>query len=425
MSNRLVRATFSALIAMLSWSTFAACAEAQRSIPPVPVDQLLQGPERREIPWKVRLSEPRLTYQQRYLVQVRATIPAEALAYNGKGRKLHFLMKAQAADGEWMKEDQYNDFDVPPDFGDQKDIEYDSGAYFRPGDYVIALIAYDSISGEVNVARKAIHVPPLKDDPLPELDAHLPAVEFPSAYPQQQVASDAVNSGELFPSAHQASWISIGNRQPILVDIVLNITKRPDPPRLLTYRSRYFNSAPVADNYQFDVGRIVQLGNVLAHLELKSGCVRVSAVDVLRMRSVVDRAQQKSLDWDKFEKTITSVDQNTVDARVLRNPKGPAQFMRAYLDAVSADANACGPVVAHYVIVVSHELPFPSRDQKVSAASAERARFYYLYNVAGNAGSDDMGDLLKSAKPVRMPFTSPRDFRKAFARIVSDFREEK
>jgi hypothetical protein len=46
---------------------------------PVPVEQWLRGPDRRDFPWKVRLLKPRLTFQQRYLVQVRANLPVEVL----------------------------------------------------------------------------------------------------------------------------------------------------------------------------------------------------------------------------------------------------------------------------------------------------------------------------------------------------------
>ena len=183
---------------------------------------------------------------------------------------------------------------------------------------------------------------------------------------------------------------------------------------------------PVQPTYRMDVGRVLQMGNVLAHVGLSSGCVRVSAIDVLRMKTIVDRANEKALDWDKFQQQIEKFDQNTVDAGVLANKKGPAQFVHRYLGSLSGDATGCPGAARHYVIVVGHEVSLPGgvKEERLESVDAERAKFYYVHGGISLMG-DDLGEILKGSKPEKLPFTTPKEFRKSFKRIVDDLRKGK
>jgi hypothetical protein len=144
------------------------------------------------------------------------------------------------------------------------------------------------------------------------------------------------------------------------------------------------------------------------------------------MKTIVDRSSEKNLDWDKFQQQIEKFDQNTVDAGVLANKKGPAQFAHRYFGSLSADAAACPGAVRHYVIVVSHEVSLPggAKEEKLESVDAERARFYYLHGGVSLMG-DDFGEILKGAKPEKLTFTNPKEFRKSFKRIVDDLRTGK
>jgi hypothetical protein len=427
----LLLGTFLLLLLPLSGATQSAGSRSTGAL-----DELLNGPDRQDLPWKVTVLPPRLMYQQRFLVQMRARISANLVSAANTQRTLHFVLKVKTADGQWLKEGEYNDYPVPADLGNRKDIEYATGVYLRPGDYTLALIAIDGKSGKVNVVHRAMHVDPVKDDPFPEIDGLIPVVEFPAGFPEQEVAAEEISDGELFPMAHQADWVQIDNKEPIQVDIVLNVTKRMEVPRAeplhmdrmerIDARMRAMMAKRNQPTYHLDVGRMLQVGNVLAHLRLNSGCIRVSAIDVLRMKTIVDRASEKTLDWDKFEDRIEKFDQNTVDAAVLANKKGPAQFLHKYLETLSADSSACGNSTRHYIIVVSHEVPLPggAREEKLDPVSGERARFFYLHGGANGMG-DDVSEVMKPVKPERLMFTPPREFRKSFGRLVTDLRSGK
>ena len=88
--------------------------------------ELLNGPDRQEIPWKVSITQPKLMYQQRYLVEVRARISAELVSDVKAHRSLRFALKVQDESGKWLSDGQYNEYDVPNNLSDQKEIEYAS-----------------------------------------------------------------------------------------------------------------------------------------------------------------------------------------------------------------------------------------------------------------------------------------------------------
>ncbi|MDT8070372.1 MAG: hypothetical protein ROO76_19570 [Terriglobia bacterium] len=395
------------------------------------VDKLLAAPEHQDIPWKVNFFPPRLMYQQMYLVQIRARVDLNAMKKIDVVRALHFVARAQGEDGKWLQGGEYKDYPVPANLGSETEIEYAVAVYFRPGNYTLTLAVFDADSEKSSIAREMIRIPKLNDDPIPELNQYLPAAEFAKGFPDREVGNDRADDGELFPVMLEGKPVPVANTRPVLVDIVLNITKRPKP-QIPQYLDRYGRpvrewhrpTVPSIPSYDMEVGRVLQTGNLLARLGLESGCVRVSAVDALRMKTMIDRADEKTLDWVRFEKQIKSFDQDTVDVGVLTNKKGPAQFMRRYLDQLSSDSGACGASATHYIVIVTHEVAFPAKDQKLPAVDRERARFYYLYSQLGSMG-DDLADLLKPVKPERLSFNTPRDLRKAFAKILFDLKSGK
>jgi hypothetical protein len=396
------------------------------------VDKLMAAPEHQDIPWKVNFFSPRLMYQQVYVVRIRAHVDPIALKRINAGPKLQFVARVQGEDGKWLDGGEYKLYPVPSDIGRQSEIQYSTAVYFRPGNYNLVLAVFDSNTGKSSIAREAVRIPKLNDDPIPELDQYLSEVEFPKGFPDQEVGNDTANDGELFPVSLSGKPVPIATPRPVLLDIVLDITKRPKP-QIPEYfdnygrpiRMRRTPLVPSIPAYEMETGRILQTGDLLARLAPQSGCVRVSAVDALRAKTMLDRADAKTLNWEEFEKHIKSFDQDTVDVSVLTNKKGPAQFMRRYLDQLSADSNACRAGAIHYIVIVSHEVPFPAKDEKLPEVDRERARFYYLYNQIGSSMGDDLADLLKPVKPEKLSFNTPRDLRKAFAKIVSDLKSGK
>lgn len=388
---------------MLTAVGFAAADKPSR--PNIAVEELVKGPDRAEIPWKVKMLPPRLMYQQRFLVQMKARIPADAIS--GTNRVLHFVIKAQTEDGQWLKDEQYNNYPVPANLGKGQDIEYATGVYLRPGNYTLALIAYEAKTNKTNVIHKAVRVERVKNDPFPELDTLIPQVEFPVGFPQQDVGDDRISDGELFPIAHQDHWVPINNKVPIQLDIVLDVSR---------------GGAAGDEYYRRYVGLVVQIGNVLSHMEVESGCIRVSVTDILRMKTIFDRTGENTLDWDKFEQQVEKYDQNTVDAGVLANKKGPARFAQRFFRTLYSDQGRCG-AVRHYVILVSANwrLPSVSGEERLGAEDRERATLFWLTGPAWEGGPH-LSDVVKPAEPRQLTIGRPQDFRKAIGTLVKELR---
>lgn len=407
--------------------------QAEERPPAVMVlDKLCQGPEHQDIPWKIHFSSPRLMYQQTYKVQARARIDPVVLKPVNNQRVLHFALKVQAADGKWAKGGEFKDYAVPPDLGRDRNIEYQSAVYLRPGDYILSIAVLDSGTDQSSIARQTLRIPAMPDDPFSELDSHLLAVEFPDGFPQQEVGNDEVDDGELFPISGDQSPIPIATLRPTAIDIVLDITKRPVAGAPVVFdiygRPHVRRRGPSPSSippYDLEVGRLLQVGYFLARLAPQPGCVRVSAVDILHVRTMLNKVNAQAIDWQRFEEQIQRLDQDTVDVAVLTNKKGPAEFMRQYLDELSSDSPPCASGGEHYIVVVSHEVPFPAKGGKLSEADRERARFYYLFSQVGGGMGDDLNGLLKPVKPERLSFNNPRDFRKALAKIVTDLKSQK
>ena len=74
--------------------------------PLLPFDTWILGTDRHDFAWQVRLLGPRLTFQQRYLEQVRITIPLDKWKEPTQ-RDLHFLIKVADEQGKWFAPESY------------------------------------------------------------------------------------------------------------------------------------------------------------------------------------------------------------------------------------------------------------------------------------------------------------------------------
>ncbi|MGB7847782.1 MAG: hypothetical protein WBL63_19375 [Candidatus Acidiferrum sp.] len=401
--------------------------------PPLPIDDWLRGPDRQDFAWKIHLLEPRLTFQQRYLVQVRATIDAGILRNVAPPADMHFVVKVSDDRGHWLTGDNYNHFPVPPGLGSDKEIAFDSGLYLRPGNYTIAVIAYDSVRSNGNLWRRPLRVRPLKDDPLPQLDRDLPQVEFLREFPTDSLTLNAANefptarpvpyfgssNDETWPLGHGREWLPVSTARPVRIDLIMDFSGWTDPQEKIR---------PSAQAYRQSVGRLLQVGSVISHLTPKRGCIRVSSLDMLRMRTILDRVDSGDLDWDIVQRSMTKLDQFTVDVRALEKRKQAAEFFRRFVTLAASDSAGCGSdleVPLHVVIVaVAGRLQFPSgtRVERMEVEADGECHFYYLRpeEIGPGYGFDDVERMLKSVGARQYALSGPREFRRVLAKMIVD-----
>ncbi len=400
-----------AIIAVL-WQACAIPARSQDDLP-FPAEEWLRGPERRDFPWKVHVGPPRLTFQQRFLVQVRAEIPAEPLQRSGPRRDLHFLLKVADEQGHWFRGEDYNHIVVPPNLDRATDIQFTTGLYLRPGSYVIALIAYDSVLRNGNLWRHPLRVQ-LKQDPLPQLGRELPAVEFLTDVPRDSLAGRQPRADEGWSLGGGREWLPVQNTRPMRVDVVLNFSNWLDP------RMR---GTPSAAWYLQRVGRLLQIGSVLSHLDLARGCVQVSGVDIHNLRIIFDRVDASRFDWNKADEKIFSVNQNMVNISTLQKQTATAQFFRRFLSEIMFNSPECGSggePARRVMIIAGGTHVFPEGTKLSGVWPEQPCDCEVFYLRADNGVYDQVETMLKPLKPRRFTIPSAQEFRKSLAQLISD-----
>lgn len=442
---QLRRYHLSVFVVLLLFTTLLAIAQQKdsESKNPIPLESLLNGPDRADMPWKVQFSDPRLMYLQQYLLEIKTTVPAEMMDVGGIRHVLHFMAKVQDSNGHWLEGEQYNRFEPTAELGNTKVIQCDMAIYLRPGEYTVAMIAYDSASKQANILRRKIVVHPIAGDPIPELNSHVPLVEFPSDFPQEELSRTDRSDGELFPISQQFSPIEIANRDPIRIDIVLNVSRQnylpvqpargpspldrdydgPFPSR----RSRNSARTPQVLPSELALGRALQVSSVLSRISPLNGCVFVTAIDPIRMQVPFPAKPSSQIDWVELQKDLTKSDQSMIDARVLQNHKGPGLFLRDTLQQLASPNSTCGtgPAPASHLVAIvgaTTNLPGFSKEMRLSDVTTERARFYYFHVRNDSPFPDDVGKVLNSAKTKRLGVNDPESFRRALASFISDLR---
>jgi hypothetical protein len=422
-------------LALLATTCLAVPASAQTSEtrPPLPIDEWLRGPDRQDFRWKVRVSRPRLTFQQRHLVHIRATVDADLVHRDVTPPDLHFFVKVSDDQGHWLPGENYNHFALSSTLDTEIAIQFDSGLYLRSGSYTVAVIAYDSVHHNRNIWQRPLVVRPPKDDPLPHLDRDLPPIEFLADVPADSRKLDSVSppfrarpvpyvgptDDQSWPLGHGREWLPISTDRPVQVDLILDFSGWADPEE---------RRKPSAQAYRQAVGRLLQIGSVLSHLAPQRGCVRVTSLDMLRLRTILDRVAVADLDWDALQRSMTGLDQFTIDVNALEKRKDTANFFRRSLTQVASDSAGCdlGSQGALHVVLVAAagRLQFPAgtRAERLQLESGCECLFYYLRPGELNPGYnfDDVEKMLKSLEVRRLTVSEPSKFRRALADIIDD-----
>ncbi len=416
------------------------------------VQQVLRGPERKELPLKVQILPPRLTYQQRYLVELRAVLPISELHRNGTANDLYFMLKVADEQGHWFEDDAHNHYVVPPELSKHSEIQFVAGLYARPGKYVATLAGYDSTTGQATRWQGTLKVPELKNDPLPAIDRNLPTIEFIREIPKASVPTTSDSLEELlsvddeWPLGQKREWLPVPRGRPLRVDVVVNFSQRVDP------REKVEKSAFA---FRQTMGRLLQIGSVLSHLDVQSGCVRVSVVDTLRMKVMFDRANGRDLDWEFVGSKFSKQEQGSVDVHTLENRTQASAFLHDFLKKIETDRSGCGSDATpeRAIVVAASPVAFPEGTKMQRLDPECDCRYFYVHtSTAGlvaltdrrgrprgraegvvwprewpgtrvvpvGDSTDDIEAMLKPAKPRSLSANNPRQFRSSLAQLISE-----
>jgi hypothetical protein len=403
------------IVVAIAFGGAVANADDMQGAPPFDVDQSLKGPDHKDFPWRAWAVKPYLTVQQRYLVAVRATINCGRLKDRGVQRDMHFVIKVGSADSHWVRELSYTRVHVPPGLDKAFQLQYVGGVYLRPGRYVVALLVYDDLLRKQNVWRTPVTVARLKNDPLPRLDRNLPDVEFISEAPASYFGKGYFVYDSGWAMSQGREWLPVKNRRCLCVDIVANTSVDTD--NIPGFRG----GAPSS--------HILRVASVLSHLGLLNGRIRVSIIDALRMKTLVDRRDAAGFDWQGAHRLIARQNAGTIDAGLLAQETQNFNYLLDTLREIVEDNN-CAPdakSALKIVILISGSMQLPERANVRQAirptlwSSRSPARFYCF--ISGDPGYDDLSRMLKQMKPQpEMLFSwDSLAFRKALAYLISVF----
>lgn len=429
--------------------------------PSVPVREWLRGPDRQDIVWKIEVFQ-NLTLQQRHLVQVLATIRGGDYLDAVSLRDLHIVTKVANDRGNWLDGQSYTHFAQPANFSRSDRVHVFANLYLRPGSYTIAMIAYDSLHGVGNVWRTQLIVPPVAK-PLAGLDRGFPSVEFlPPAEAALRVDSagwdsyrDVLEGRMLDPLSlgHGTAHLPVANKKPVRIDVIVNLSDniedsgrlfglpgaRPrsdfpgvlDPPALSAGDCYpfpacvyWFYSRENSTAYKYDEGLALQVGNLVSQLAPASGCVRFSALDVLRQDLIVDRVDARKMDWDDLSERIATKELSTINVTALRE-KEAALWLKRFIEHVGDDGYACGlhGGADHVLIFVSLAMAFSSQTEiKTVESGLPLSRSYHLeMRFKGlPAGWDQTDRVLRPIKPKILRFIGADQLRGKLDFIVKD-----
>jgi len=392
--------------------------ETEETSLPFEIADWLQGPDREDLPWKVKLLKPRLTLQQRSLLQVDARINAGRLKNRDIERDLHFVLKVADSNDNWIHGYSYTHLPVPAGIQSFHQIQCITGLYLRPGKYTIALIIYETNLKQVNVWKKSFEFKNPGKDLLPDLDRDLPEVEFISGTPEYVMDFDMPPAylDSIWPLGSGKEWLPVENGSDICIDIVVNVSYS-QVLRSKSLQQRWLN-------YLMNSSYMLQAGSVLTNLGLNKGCMRITIVDVLSMKTLFDRKEAKDFDWHDAGEVVGRQNRFTIDVDRLSSYTRASAYFHAKLSEILED-NSCVSgknTPSRIVIVVSNQQVFPENTDiiPVIPQNPESTRFYY-FCINNNAYiSGDVNEMLKPAEPKRFMIRGPLDFRKALSNLILD-----
>jgi len=390
-----------------------------------PIQQLLEKSDHRDFPCKVTLQSPFLTYQQRYLIGIEATINRrDVFEKDGRAPDLHYVVRVADANGNWFYGQAYeHDSMTAPSRGEHR-IEFFAQILFGPGDYTIAAIVYDSANQRANVQRQRISIPLVRNDPLAPADRVPTGVEFPVDPLVFDPGKNEVRQMRNFdtalyrPTYVEGIWaftddplrLPIAGSEPVLIDIVVNFGPG----------GSFGSSVP---GYQWNAQLMLQIASVLAGLQPETGCTRVTALDVLRQTVLLDRQDASGLNWREVRNLVMASDYAKVNVQTLANSGHGALFLLDHLADLNAGPSPCHPALARYthvIIMASTGTIFPHSGQLPQARHEDSDQLYYVRPVVRTTDlADQIGEILRPAKPVVFEVRGGLDFRKALARIIS------
>jgi hypothetical protein len=369
--------------------------------PPFKFEEWLARPELKEIPWKVWTTPPVLTHQQRHLVAIRAVINCGKLKNRNRERVLHFVLRVADEKNGWNADYDYTPVRVFSRLNKAHEVHYVSGVYLRPGRYTFALMVYDDLTKLGSIRQEKVVVPPLKNDPLPDLDRDLPNIQFTSGVEMERFDySPRLDRDWEWPLARGKEWLPVHNNRRLCIDIVISST-----------------SAAFLSNSSVFQPQLLRMASVISHFQLSNGCIRVTLLDISRTKTLFDREDAASFDWQSASELLQRENQDKVDVRQLESRIAPFEFLRNRLKEI-AESDGC-ETETEVPLKIIFFVAFDKLPEKMDIRPANLKNYSSVRIFTIGFLENDMSAIIKGIKPQRFSMMNGFEFRKDLASLIS------
>jgi|SRR5665213_613327 len=381
----------------------------------VPFERWLTETNQTHFRWTVRVPEPGLSSHQRLAARVEVEVDGAELAVRrGRG---DFRVFVQIDDKAGLAFQTHRDFDLE---GLREGIKGNNVVFTQPffvvpGDYRVAVAAFDTATGEHSAVKRNLRVSPLKKDPLPGMWRDLPAIEF--------IEPESDSGRWYLPSIAGRLHLPVKTRHPIDVALLVNLT----PPERSSGSTRVWNRS---------LGVLLPATKVLSQADWSDATFNLELLDLARRRVTFRQENLRALDWTKAGNALDGVNPGIIDVKSLADRRHNADF---FLDRVGARIGAEKNRRPRVVIVLSGLVFFEPGVEMHPIATAPRSDVLVIYiryrtqppvslNSEGRRRgygpeADELEPLLKPLEPWLFDVATPAQFRTALAAIMARIAE--
>jgi len=380
-----------------------------------PFDKWEEEAAQAQVKWTVRVFQAHLSPHQRLIARVEIEVDGrEVEKRRGRGELVFFLEVTDAAGHKWRTHQAWDLRRVPKE-SRGRTVTFGQDAFVLPGDYRIALAVCDTQTLEHSFLRRAMHVAPLRGDPLPEAWGGMPAVEFPRLYGFPELWFQ--------PGAIGRLRLPLATRQPVHIELLMNLTPSE-------------RASGSVQTFRRNMSILLPAMKVLCGIDPAGGSVDLTLLDMTRR--VTWEQNARGLDWARIREPFASSNPGVIDVQSLAAKAAMKQFFRdQILD--RAKPRATEPLTA--IIVLSAPVFLGHQDQLERdniPKDPNRRVFYLCYRplqvrpvfVPGSDGlqrpvvtaipTDDLEHALKGLDPRVLSASTPEQFRKAIATVLTE-----
>jgi hypothetical protein len=380
--------------------------------------------------WSAAISEPRLSTQQRLFSIVEFRVDGREVARRGGGGRLLMLTQITGEKGGVWQHHYVLGVEAAGEHAKASDYQYIQPFFAIPGDYIISMAVFDARTSEHSVRQRKLHVPGLRNDPLPGAWEGLPAIEF-------------LTPGEapdiwFLPEIEGRLHVAAITKKDVEIDLFVNFT----PSERLSGSVRARNNTMAV---------LLPAWKVMSQVRWGGAQLNFQFLDLVKNQILFAQNNATEIDWNHARIPLAEPP-GIIDVKSLANHRYSADFFVQEISRKAAEPPAAGH--SRVIVVLSSAVRFGSAVElnplRIAPVPGQKV-FYFRYSaprvifVPRNSQSaenrtsrgepppmdepplpyrlgpesDQLEPLLKGLNPQLFDFSTPGQFRKALARLIA------